>query len=357
MNIYRLSFYLALCFSLLTSSLFARQWTNTKGKKITADIVRVEGTSVVLNMNGKEVTVPIDTLCAADNDFIRIWQDEQTGEEEIAEEPSEDSKAGKGGKRGRGKKGGALSKYSINGVGLNANGKETVVEVMLDEETIKAFSKKKTITKMKISISLPSGFDPSTPQKVLWVSQAINNPEQQKNGNLSCAPRYAKLACPKGWVVIGVDVDGGNPRGYGSDADRVIHLHTIEYIAEKWPEFKKWKFATCGFSGGAKNSFYRICQLASAELNVVGAFIVGCNAEYMDEARRVNRCNKSDLKGIKMWVSAGKRDKIATVKQCKAVAGKLKSYFKTMKVDEFAGGHEINQASFQNALAWFLEVE
>jgi predicted esterase len=79
-----------------------------------------------------------------------------------------------------------------------------------------------------------------------------------------------------------------------------------------------------------------------------------CNHQYMDEARKVSRCSKSDLKKVKLWVSCGKKDKIASLKSSKAVAKQLDSYYGEMKVEEFAGAHMINKPSLTNALAWFL---
>lgn len=347
-----------LLLSLLSTTANAREWTNTAGKKITAEIVRVEGSDVVLEMKGKEVNVAMDKLSAADNDFIRMWQDDQKKEE--TPEASADTSTGatKGRKKGkRGKAGattGDLSNFTLNGKGLLQNGKHNLIEVELSEDVATEFSKKKTITKMKLSISLPPGFDPTKPQKVLWISQAINNAEQQKRGNESAATNYAKTACPAGWMVLGVDVDGGNPRGYGTKEDAYIQLHALDYLEEQWPGFKNWQFACCGFSGGAKLSFYRLTQLVSAELDVKGHFITGCNAQYMDEARKVSRCSKSDLKKVKLWVSCGKRDKIASLKSSKAVAKQLDSYYGKMKVEEFAGDHMISKPSLKNALAWFL---
>lgn len=67
-------------------SIHAREWTNTDGVKISAELLSVNGDSVVLKMeNGREYTVPLNTLSAADNEFAKSWQAEQTA---LAEAPA-----------------------------------------------------------------------------------------------------------------------------------------------------------------------------------------------------------------------------------------------------------------------------
>ncbi len=74
--------------SLNVSTLAAeRQWTNQKGQEITASFVSVEQSNVVLEMNGKKFSVPISSLSAADQDFIKS-QEEPTSPTGEAEKPS-----------------------------------------------------------------------------------------------------------------------------------------------------------------------------------------------------------------------------------------------------------------------------
>lgn len=47
-----------------------RTWTNFEGKQIEADYVRLDGLNVVLKMQGREVSVPLEKLSDADKQFV-----------------------------------------------------------------------------------------------------------------------------------------------------------------------------------------------------------------------------------------------------------------------------------------------
>lgn len=48
----------------------ARTWTDTTGRKIEADLVRVEGDKAILKIKGREVPLPLSRLSAEDQAFI-----------------------------------------------------------------------------------------------------------------------------------------------------------------------------------------------------------------------------------------------------------------------------------------------
>lgn len=54
----------------LAGSAHARTWTNHQGRKIEAEFVRLDGQNVVLQMNGKEVSVALVQLSDADKQFV-----------------------------------------------------------------------------------------------------------------------------------------------------------------------------------------------------------------------------------------------------------------------------------------------
>lgn len=75
----------AVAVSCLLTVVHARDWTNTDGKTITAELVSATDDTVVLKMeNGREYTVALNTLSTADNEFANNWQAEQAA---IAEAP------------------------------------------------------------------------------------------------------------------------------------------------------------------------------------------------------------------------------------------------------------------------------
>lgn len=59
------------------SPLTARTFTNSAGRQIEAEVVEVEGETVVLKMNGKNYPVPIATLSQEDRDYLAAWKKEK----------------------------------------------------------------------------------------------------------------------------------------------------------------------------------------------------------------------------------------------------------------------------------------
>lgn len=51
-----------------------RTWTNLDGKTIIAELVKVDAQEVILNKNGKEYRIPINTLSEEDQTHISEWQ-------------------------------------------------------------------------------------------------------------------------------------------------------------------------------------------------------------------------------------------------------------------------------------------
>ncbi|MCB1209398.1 MAG: hypothetical protein KDK97_08735 [Verrucomicrobiales bacterium] len=56
-----------------------RSWTNQAGTRIEAEMTGVEGDKVMLQMNGKVFPVPIASLSAEDQAFIKSWKPEAVG--------------------------------------------------------------------------------------------------------------------------------------------------------------------------------------------------------------------------------------------------------------------------------------
>lgn len=55
----------------------ARTWTDTKGRTIEAEIVRVESGVAVVRKDGKETRLPLEILSAQDKQFVAKWSEEQ----------------------------------------------------------------------------------------------------------------------------------------------------------------------------------------------------------------------------------------------------------------------------------------
>lgn len=317
--------------------LSARTWTDTTGRAIEADFVRADATSVTLLFKGKETRLPLDRLSESDRKWIVDNQSTAGGGTAPAAAPGE---------------------FSLAGTQVKAGGPVVTVLAPLTEKTLKEFKGTKP-TKLKLAVKLPAGFDPAKPQHVLWVSAAINSDKERVAGNCAAIGGYANTATEAGWVVIAADTDAGNPRREdnqdGDHGDEAVHRQAVETLAATWPGVKTWQFACAGFSGGAKATFYRVGQLLAAELNVTGMFLGGCNENRTEGARAETHFPKSKLRKVRVFVSNGKADTIATPDQAKAVADAVDGDFGDVKFELYEGGHGLNPGELKKALAWFAE--
>jgi predicted esterase len=324
----------------LALPLSARTWTDTTGRAIEADFVRADATSVTLLFKGKETRLSLDRLSESDRKWIADQQAAPGG----ATPPAAT----------------ASGEFSLAGTSVKAGGPITIVQTPLTEKTLKEFKGTKP-TKFKLAVKLPAGFDPSKPQRVLWVSAAINSDKERVAGNCAAIGGYANTATDAGWVVIAADTDAGNPRREdnqdGDGGDEAVHRQAVETLAAAWPGVKTWQFACAGFSGGAKASFYRVGQLLASELNVTGMFLGGCNENRTAGARAETNFPKSKLRKVRVFVSNGKTDTISTPDHAKAVADAVDGDFGDVKLELYEGGHGLNQGELKKALAWFAEPQ
>lgn len=320
----------------LTGTLCARPFTDVSGKVIEAEFVSLTGDMVTISKDGHPFTLPLARFSTADQEFVR----------EQATKTTDKAPA-------------ATGKIELAGTELKQGGAVNLIEAPLTEETLKQTRKHKEITGIKIAIVLPSGFDPAVPQKFLWVSAAINNDNERKAGNVAAIRAYAPTAVAEGWAVIAVDCNLGNPRREDnqiSDVDGAIHQQAVTMLSAAWPGFVKSTFACAGFSGGSKASFYRVGQLASADLNVSGLFLGGCNENKTEEAKSETKVKGNDLRKVKLFVSNGTKDSIATVAHGKSVGSGAEKDFGDVRIETYEGGHSLSKEHLKAALTWFSEV-
>ena len=253
----------------LAGTLSARPFTDVSGKVIEAEFVSLEGDMVTISKDGHPFTLPLARFSEADQEFVKA---------QAAKTPD--------------KAPAVAGNVELAGTELKRDGSVNLIEAPLTEETLKKTRKYKQITGIKIAIALPSGFDPAVLGRSFWVSAAINNDGERKAGNVSAIRGirgYSKTAVAEGWAVIAVDCNLGNPRREDnqiSDVDGVIHEHAVAMLSAAWPGLAKSTFACAGFSGGSKASFYRVGQLAGADLNVSGLFLGGCDGETRRRRRK-----------------------------------------------------------------------
>jgi hypothetical protein len=323
-------------FVVLATTLSARPFTDISGKVIEAEFVSLDGDQVTISKEGQAFTLPLARFSKADQMFV---------EAQAAKTPDKNPAA--------------TGRIELAGTELKRDGSVNLIETPLTEETLKKTRKYKDITGIKIALVLPPGFDPAVAQKFLWVSKAINNDGERKAGNVAAIRGYATTALAEGWAVIAVDCNLGNPRREDnqiSDVDGIIHHHAVAMLSSAWPGFSKSTFACAGFSGGSKASFYRVGQLIAADLNVTGLFLGGCNENKTEEAKSETKIKGSALRKVKVFVSNGKSDNIATVEAGKGVGEIAKNEFGDVRIETYEGGHSLSREQLKVALNWFSEA-
>lgn len=324
-------------FPLLLGTVAARPFADVNGKIIEAEFVKLEGGNVTITKDGKAFVVPLQRLSKPDQAFVM---------EESSKPSAAPSAPAAGGT------------FELAGTRIQADGKMQVVEAPLTEETLKKCRKEKEFKSLKIAIALPKTFDPAVPQKFLWISAAINSDLERQGGNLRAFPVYTGTALAAGWGVVAVDCNTGNPRGMdnsgNSDADVAVHRQAVEMLSAAWPIFRQSVFACAGFSGGAKTSFHRVAQLATFDLDVVGLFLGGCNEDMTEPAKAETGVSSSALRKVKVWVSNGTVDKIASVDQGKKVGESADKSFGEVRIETYDGNHSLSREQLASALEWFL---
>ena len=336
----------ALCAgAVLITCASARTWTDNKGRKIEADLLRIEGDKAILKFKGREVKYPITKLSEQDQDFITKWQ-EKHKEDAVADTPASIE----------------VGELTLCGTTLKADGSINVVEEPLRENVLKKYSRASDKpTQLKIAIALPENFDPSKPQHVMWVSAAINSEEERKSGNIKAMDSYKNTAVEAGWVVIAADTDLGNPRlednQRSNGGDLAVHTQAIASLSKAFPGFPTWKFACCGHSGGAKASFYRMGDLLDSKLQVVGLYLSGCNQDMTADAREETGFRKNEVRKIKVYISNGREDDISTVNHAESLKRSIRgNRYGDIRLELFDGGHRMMRGEFKKAMEWFAET-
>ncbi len=309
----------------MSFSVQGRTWTDLKGRTIEADLIRVEGESVILRRNGVEMSVKIQSLSETDQEFIK------NGEETTNQSPPGLTLAGKP---------------------LEKGGKMNLVEKPFSPDTIKALSRIRGNRQdtLKLAVSVPDDFDPAKPQKIFVVVTAVNNEEEKARGNIGKFGMYGNICTKLGWVCIAIDSNIGDP-----DGDYAME-EAFRLLTEEWPGIESSVFVTGGFSGGAKGCWNQACWLMKQKYNVTGVFMAGCNEDYSERCRQEKRSSTSRFRKVRVFLSMGKADNIATIKQSENVLSSLKSNgIRKQRSAVHPGGHSLHEPHFEQALKWFAE--
>ena len=347
---------------LLVSLTPARTWTDTLGREIEAEMVKADSSSVVVKRGGKELILPLGKLSQEDKDYVTEWLDKHdaSGKSPAAEgqggsgqSPATEGPDESGRVADRSPKGKPGSAMQFDGKPLEPGGKMNVFEYPYAPEVLERVSKKLKgkDTGYKLAIAVPNDFDPAQPQQVFFACCAVNSADEGRSGNCGVFGMYAESCVANGWVCITYDSNLGRP-------DHETDLtESINKLKQQWPGISTWKIAVGGFSGGSKACFEPCTYLLKEKFNVVGAFLAGCNSDYSQKYRDKFRAPSSGYRKMKVFMSTGQTDGIATPASSQGVITSLKSNgMRNSKLELFEGGHEFSTAHFVAALKWFAEA-
>jgi hypothetical protein len=201
-------------------------------------------------------------------------------------------------------------------------------------------------------ISFPKGFEPSRTWPILIAISTADN----HRTNPMDAPFYQEPGTAEGWIVLATDAT--IPPRVDSDSWRLgLISAAIQLLHKEWPQSTRWPVAFAGLSGGAKRSGYMGAMLASAQaVKICGFFLAGINDDQISLAYKTYHPPPSFL-NIPIWLSSGTGDSIAPPFKHEHVRASLANTgFKHVRLESFAGGHEVDPAQVQLALRWFRQL-
>lgn len=316
-----------------------RTWTDVDGRTMRASIVGTGEDRVRVLFQGRETSIPLARLSAADREYVEKWEEEN----EDAAPPVESKPSAT-----------AAGGATFDGKALSPGGKSQLFQFDYDAETKEKLARKyKTEDSgYRIAIAIPQGFDASRPQKVLVVLCPQNNEAQTKAGNIAAMGAFAGKAVAEGWVCVAYDSNLGAATQHFEAYDQ-----SISRILQNWPQAKTWAFAVGGSSGGGKAALGHAAILASRDLSVCGIYLAGVNdAGFLSEMRDSRRVSKGAFRATRCFISTGEKDNLVSKSHVASVVSTLRAEgVRDIREEWFDGGHGMNAGHVTEGLRWIAE--
>ncbi len=201
-------------------------------------------------------------------------------------------------------------------------------------------------------ISLPPEFTPAKS----WPILIVTSTSDFGRTSIMDAPAYREPANAEGWIVFATDATI-KPRIDSTTWRLGVLSAGLEMLRKQWPQSAKWPITFAGFSGGAKRS----CEIgamlgATGTSNIRGFFLAGISEDRLSEAFRTYK-PRGNFLDVPVWLSSGTADDIASPQAHQGVRASLqRTGFRNVRLEPFAGGHQIKRREVQRALRWFREV-
>ncbi|PZR74229.1 MAG: hypothetical protein DLM73_08455 [Chthoniobacterales bacterium] len=201
-------------------------------------------------------------------------------------------------------------------------------------------------------LTFPPGFDPGRS----WPILIVTSTSDFNRTSAMDADWYRAPATAEGWIVLGSDATI-TPRIDSTQWRLGLLGAALETIRKEWPQSSKWPVAFAGFSGGSKRSGILGAMLAkSGSVRVCGFFLSGINEDRLGESYKTYHPGAGFLE-VPVWLSSGDRDPIATPQAHGVVKVSLeRTGFKRVRLEQFAGGHQLKMTEVRRALQWFRQL-
>jgi len=205
------------------------------------------------------------------------------------------------------------------------------------------------LTRARVGVAVPAGFDPLK----AWPVLVVTNTEAYSN--IDALKQFKDSALSENWVILAADEVGAEPNKEGAMKWPCMGA-AFDYLTRAWPGLKDWPIACGGMSGGAKNSSFLAGDLVREHHRVVGLLLMGCNQDMATVAFR--KGGAAGMLGASVFISSGKSDTIATPQSAVEVKNSLQATgFHKVRLESFDGAHDIYQPHVTEALRWFLSQQ
>lgn len=200
----------------------------------------------------------------------------------------------------------------------------------------------------KLALGVPGNFDPAGSWPVLIINGTAAAASIEELG------AYREAALHAGWVVLAAE--GEAPPLHDTNSWRLAMIGgALDYLAQQWPGSTAWPMAAAGFGNGAQRSGDITAGLVRDGRKVIGMLLSGCGEDTASRAAQKNRASAAAFRQVPIFLSGGRNDPIARAEKQEAVFQSLKaSEFRHVRLESFAGGHEIYPPHVREALRWFL---
>jgi len=211
------------------------------------------------------------------------------------------------------------------------------------------------VTHALVTIAAPANFDTAHNWPVLVISATT---DRGYSSSRSLLREYAEVALASGWVIVAADPAENIPRELDGVALRLaLNTAALGAVALQWPGAGNAPLAFGGFSGGAKVSGWLAAAFASRGRNVIGVYQSGCNENTVAEGMALFGDVNATFKRTPVVLASGDRDSVATRADHKGIVSDLKrARFRNVRIEYFAGAHDIDPGSMRTALEWFREL-